>query len=146
MKTPERQSAYEVLGVSPEDNAETIRRAYRRLVMSYHPDQYRGDKAAANQKLVELIAAFDILDGPASKATGSAKRKPSGNTPPKSERATPKTDATRRPRATRWTWMEKIRPLTRSEIRAARTAERGFTDAREIINGAENQSRASVYA
>lgn len=61
MLSREQKQAFVRLGVVPGDDPATIRSAWRRLVRSYHPDQVRGDKAAANARLAELNAAFDIV-------------------------------------------------------------------------------------
>lgn len=61
--TPEITRAFRLLGVSPDADRATIRAAWKRLVRSYHPDQFRGDTAAANARLAELNAAFDLVSG-----------------------------------------------------------------------------------
>lgn len=55
------RKAFESLGVSPDADAATIRKAWRALVRAYHPDQVRGDKIEANRRLAELNAAFDLV-------------------------------------------------------------------------------------
>ncbi len=59
---------YEVLGVSPNDDEETIKKAYRALVKKYHPDRYQNTPLAeeANEKLKEINRAYDIITGGAS--------------------------------------------------------------------------------
>ena len=47
---------YQVLGVSPNADEDTIRQAYRRLAKKYHPDLNPGDAAAA-QKMNEINEA-----------------------------------------------------------------------------------------
>lgn len=58
---------YEVLGVSPDDDEETIKKAYRSLVKKYHPDRYANSPLAeqANEKLKEINLAYDIICGKA---------------------------------------------------------------------------------
>lgn len=59
---PERDP-YEVLGVSREASDEEIRKAYLKLAHKYHPDKTGGDKAA-EEKLKEINASYDILKNP----------------------------------------------------------------------------------
>lgn len=56
-----RTCPWTLLGVSPEDDAATIRSAWRALVRSYHPDLAKSDRVAANRKLAEINAAFDAI-------------------------------------------------------------------------------------
>lgn len=64
---------YEVLGVSPNDDEETIKKAYRSLVKKYHPDRYANSPLAeqANEKLKEINLAYDIITGKAQNTTQS---------------------------------------------------------------------------
>ncbi len=64
---------YQVLGVSPNDDEETIKKAYRNLVKKYHPDRYANSPLAeeASEKLKEINLAYDIITG---------KAQPTGNT------------------------------------------------------------------
>lgn len=66
---------YEVLGVNPNDDEETIKKAYRNLVKKYHPDRYANSPLAeeASEKLKEINLAYDII-------TGKDKQTTSGNT------------------------------------------------------------------
>ncbi len=59
---------YEVLGVNPTDDEETIKKAYRNLVKKYHPDRYVNSplKDEASEKLKEINLAYDIITGKAS--------------------------------------------------------------------------------
>lgn len=52
--------AFRSLGVSPDADRATVRKAWRALVRRYHPDQVRGDKVEANRRLAELNSAFDL--------------------------------------------------------------------------------------
>lgn len=55
-------SAYETLGVSPQDDAATIRRTWHRKVRALYPDVLHGvDVEAATRKLAALNDAYDAL-------------------------------------------------------------------------------------
>ncbi|MGE0763993.1 MAG: molecular chaperone DnaJ [Bdellovibrionales bacterium] len=51
---------YEVLGVGRTADADTIKKAYRKLALQYHPDRNPGDKAAED-KFKEAAKAYEIL-------------------------------------------------------------------------------------
>lgn len=51
---------YDILGVARTADADEIRKAYRRLAKTYHPDLNPGDAAAAD-RFKEIAAAYDIL-------------------------------------------------------------------------------------
>ena len=55
------EKAFAILGVSPTNDAATIRKAWRALVRSYHPDTARTDPVAANKRLTEINVAFDAV-------------------------------------------------------------------------------------
>lgn len=54
---------YSVLGVSPNDSDEDIKKAYRKLSRKYHPDANinNPNKAAAEEKFKEVQAAYDQI-------------------------------------------------------------------------------------
>lgn len=54
---------YKVLGVSQTASDEDIKKAYRQLVKTLHPDLHPGDEAKAN-RFKEVSGAFDILGDP----------------------------------------------------------------------------------
>jgi len=54
---------YNELGVAKTADAETIRRAYRKLAKNLHPDRNPGDKAAED-RFKTVSAAFDVLGDP----------------------------------------------------------------------------------
>ena len=56
----EKRDYYEVLGVEKNADAETIKKAYRKLAMKYHPDRNKGDKAA-EEKFKEASEAYEVL-------------------------------------------------------------------------------------
>lgn len=51
---------YEILGVERSADGDTIKKAYRRLAMQYHPDKNPGD-SAAEDKFKEAATAYEIL-------------------------------------------------------------------------------------
>ncbi len=54
---------YEVLGVSPDADEETIKKAYRDLIKKYHPDRYINNPLAdlAAEKTKEINKAYDMI-------------------------------------------------------------------------------------
>ena len=54
------QDYYATLGVQKGDDADTIKKAYRKLAMKYHPDQNKGNEKA-EAKFKEISQAYDIL-------------------------------------------------------------------------------------
>src|SRR5262249_54098754 len=62
MKTP-----YDILGVHRNASNETIRAAFRRTAKACHPDLNPGDRSA-QQRLMQVIAAYRILKGPQQRA------------------------------------------------------------------------------
>lgn len=54
---------YEVLGVPENADEATIKKAYRKLVKQYHPDNYKDNPLAdlAKEKLQEINEAYDML-------------------------------------------------------------------------------------
>ena len=55
-----RRDLYEVLGVARDADAETIKKAYRKLARKYHPDVNPGDKLAED-RFKEISGAYDVL-------------------------------------------------------------------------------------
>lgn len=54
---------YKVLGVSPDADDETIKKAYRELARKYHPDRYADSDLAdlASEKMKEVNAAYEQI-------------------------------------------------------------------------------------
>jgi curved DNA-binding protein CbpA len=59
---------YDVLGVSPDADPETIKQAFRRAVKAHHPDLRGGGDAAASRRVKAVIAANAILRDPERRA------------------------------------------------------------------------------
>ncbi len=55
-----KRDYYEVLGVARDADENTIKRAYRKLAMKYHPDRNPDDKEAA-ERFREVTEAYEVL-------------------------------------------------------------------------------------
>ncbi len=55
-----KRDYYEVLGVAKDADENTIKRAYRKLAMKYHPDRNPDDTAAA-ENFREVTEAYEVL-------------------------------------------------------------------------------------
>ncbi len=58
---------YELLGVSRDADSATLKVAYRKMAMKYHPDRNQGDETA-EQKFKEVGAAYEALKDPQKRA------------------------------------------------------------------------------
>lgn len=58
---------YEILGVPRDADAETIKKAYRKLALKYHPDRNGGSKEA-EEKFKEATEAYEVLRDPQKRA------------------------------------------------------------------------------
>ena len=61
------KTLYDVLGVRPDADPETIKQAFRRAVKAHHPDLWGGD-AAASRRVKAVITANEILRDPERRA------------------------------------------------------------------------------
>ena len=55
-----KRDCYEVLGVSKDADSDTIKKAYRKMAIKYHPDKNPGDHEA-EERFKELGEAYEIL-------------------------------------------------------------------------------------
>jgi molecular chaperone DnaJ len=62
-----KRDFYEVLGVARDADEDTLKKAYRKLAMQYHPDRNPGD-AEADAKFKEAAEAFEVLRDPQKRA------------------------------------------------------------------------------
>ncbi|HET6229702.1 MAG TPA: DnaJ domain-containing protein, partial [Longimicrobiaceae bacterium] len=60
MATGHMRDYYEVLGVARDADGETVKKAYRKLAMEFHPDRNGGDKEA-EAKFKECTEAYEVL-------------------------------------------------------------------------------------
>ena len=87
------RNPYQVLGVSPSDDDEKIKQAYRELARKYHPDRYTNTDLAelAGEKMKEINAAYEEIQqlraggtagtaGPTIRRTPATHRVPDGVT------------------------------------------------------------------
>ncbi|HCM15899.1 MAG TPA: molecular chaperone DnaJ, partial [Candidatus Cloacimonas sp.] len=55
-----KRDYYEVLGVDKNADEASIKKAYRKLAMQYHPDK-NPDNKAAEEKFKEASEAYEVL-------------------------------------------------------------------------------------
>lgn len=60
----QKRDYYKVLGVAPTAAPEDIRKAYRALSKKYHPDLNPDLKMYSDEKMKELVEAYNILNDP----------------------------------------------------------------------------------
>lgn len=63
----QRRDYYEVLGLARDADGRTIKAAYRKLALQYHPDRNPGD-ATAEDKFKEAAEAYEVLSDPNKRA------------------------------------------------------------------------------
>lgn len=58
---------YEILGVAKDSDQDTIKKAYRKLALQFHPDKNPGN-AEAEEKFKEAAGAYEVLGDPQKRA------------------------------------------------------------------------------
>jgi molecular chaperone DnaJ len=59
----QKRDYYEILGISRNASEEEIKKSYRRLALSYHPDRSLGYKEA-EKRFKEAAEAYEVLRDP----------------------------------------------------------------------------------
>lgn len=62
-----KRDFYEILGVTKSSDQDTIKKAYRKLAMQFHPDK-NPDNPEAEEKFKEAASAYEILSDPEKRA------------------------------------------------------------------------------
>ena len=58
-----RMDYYDILGVPRDVSDDDLKKAYRKLVLQYHPDRNPGDRTA-EEKIREINAAYEVVGDP----------------------------------------------------------------------------------
>lgn len=53
---------YKILGVSKDADEETLKKAYRKMALKWHPDRNPDNKETADKKFKEVSGVYLILD------------------------------------------------------------------------------------
>lgn len=68
----QKRDYYEVLGVTKQATADELKKAYRKLVLKYHPDKQQGksdeEKKQAEEMFKEAAEAYEVLSNPDKRA------------------------------------------------------------------------------
>lgn len=67
LKKSKMKDYYKILGVPQGLDDQSLKRAYRKLALQYHPDKVDGDKAEAEAHFAELSEAYEVLSDPEKK-------------------------------------------------------------------------------
>lgn len=74
VRQPPKKNLYEILGVSEHASADDIKRAYRDLAKTHHPDRTGGDKSK-EASFKEMSAAYEVLSDPKKREQYDAMRR-----------------------------------------------------------------------
>ena len=55
---------YKVLGIESNSDLQTIKKAYKKLALKYHPDRNPDNKEVSEQKFKQISEAFQVLSDP----------------------------------------------------------------------------------
>jgi DnaJ-class molecular chaperone len=55
------ENPYDILGVTPTDTKDTIKKRYKKLALLYHPDRNISDSVAACEKFKKINSAYNLL-------------------------------------------------------------------------------------
>ncbi|KAH7823926.1 putative Hsp40 [Monocercomonoides exilis] len=58
------QDYYQVLGVARDADDETIKKAYKKMALKWHPDRNRDNKEKATEEFKKIGEAYDVLSDP----------------------------------------------------------------------------------
>jgi len=75
---------YKLLGVSKSSSQEDIKKAYRKLALTWHPDRNQSNRVEAERKFKEFSEAYQTLSDPTKKRQydeATAPQRPSQGTP-----------------------------------------------------------------
>lgn len=64
----DKRDYYEVLGVNKNATPDEIKKAYKKMVLKYHPDRNKDNKEEAREKSKEVNEAYEVLSDPKKKA------------------------------------------------------------------------------
>lgn len=59
---------YKILEIGKESDADTIKKAYRKQALRWHPDKNQGNREAAEERFKDVAEAFDVLSDPQKRA------------------------------------------------------------------------------
>lgn len=68
------EDLYATLGVDPSADTESVRRAYRKLAVRWHPDKNPGDSATAEVMFKKVAAAYEVLSDERKRAAYDGER------------------------------------------------------------------------
>merc|ERR1719502_1438705 len=65
---------YGALEVEASADAATVKKAYRKLVLKWHPDKHPADREKAEEKIRSINEAYEILSNPTKRAAYDTQR------------------------------------------------------------------------
>lgn len=60
LKLSKRKDWYKILGVDRDADSATIKRAYKKLALQWHPDKNVGNQEEAEAKFREVAEAYEV--------------------------------------------------------------------------------------